>query len=130
MRERTLPHAQTGCPDGRQYFPQHHTVFMPHIIISEQKTIRFFGAYLPAELRQATLPCASKAALAALSAAKSVPEKLRSTCQRDRIGAGTKDDESGLAPAEEDDTASADYSRWQAYWLLFTDDIPSAVQGA
>lgn len=52
------------------------------------------------------MPPVSKAALAALSAAKSVPEKLRSTCQRDRIGAGTKDDESGLTPAEEDDTAS------------------------
>ena len=96
-------------------------VYYNNATISEQKTIRFFGAHLPAELRWPALPCASKAALAALSAAKSVPEKLRSTCQRDRIGAGTKDDESGLAPAEEDDTASADYSRWQACWLLFTD---------
>ena len=78
---------------------------------------------MPAELRWPALPPVSKAALAALSTAKSVSEKLRSTCQRDRIGAGTKDDESGLAPAEEDDTASADYSRWQACWLLSTDGI-------
>ena len=39
------------------------------------------------------------------------------------MGAGKEEDEGGLAPTEDDDAASADFSRWQAYCLLYTEGI-------
>ena len=70
-----------------------------------------------------SLPGVSPAASVALPATKSAPEKLRRTCQREKIGAGKKEDAGGLTPAKDDDAASVDFSRWQAYCSLYTEGI-------
>jgi len=85
---------------------------------------------------------ASPAASAALPDTEFAPEKLRRTCQRAKIGAGKKEDAGGLGqhipagsaeprstgarltPAKDDDAASVDLSRWQAYCPLFTEGKP------
>ena len=66
-------------------------------------------------------PGDSPTASSALPATKSAPEKLLRTCRQDKTGAGKEEDEGGLAPTEDDDAASADFSRWQAYCLLYTE---------
>ena len=66
-----------------------------------------------------SLPGDSPAASKALPATKSVPEKLRRTCQREKIGAGKEEDAGGLAPTKADDAARVDFSRWQACCPLY-----------
>ena len=68
-----------------------------------------------------SLPGASPAASSALPAAQSAPEKLRGTCQREKIGAGKKADAGGLTPAKDNDAASVDFGRWQACCPLSTE---------
>ena len=69
-----------------------------------------------------SLPGDSPAASKALPATKSVPEKLRRTCQREKIGAGKEEDAGGLAPTKADDAARVDFSRWQACCPLYIED--------
>ena len=66
-----------------------------------------------------SLPGDSPATSKALPATKSVPEKLRRTCQREKIGAGKEKDAGGLAPTKADDAARVDFSRWQACCPLY-----------
>ena len=68
-----------------------------------------------------SLPGDSPAASSALPAAQSAPEKLRGTCQREKIGAGKKADAGGLTPAKDNDAASVDFGRWQACCHLSTE---------
>ena len=81
-----------------------------------------FSGHLGRLAALSSLSGPSPTALSALPATKSAPEKLRRTCQRDKTGAGKEEDEGGLAPTEDDDAASVDFSRWQAY-------CPSSIDG-
>ena len=80
-----------------------------------------FSGHLGQLAALSSLPGDSPAASSALPATKSAPEKLLRTCRQDKTGAGKEEDEGGLAPTEDDDAASADFSRWQAYCLLYTE---------
>lgn len=53
-----------------------------------------------------SLPGDSPAASKALPATKSAPEKLLRTCQREKSGAGKKEDAGGLTPNKDDDAAA------------------------
>ena len=75
-----------------------------------------------------SLPGDSPAASKALPATKSAPEKLRRTCQREKTGAGKKEDAGGLTPTKDDDAASVDFSRWQACCPLYTEGRISACR--
>ena len=67
-----------------------------------------------------SLPGDSPAASKALPATKSAPEKLLRTCQREKSGAGKKEDAGGLTPTKDDDAASVGFRRWQADCSLYT----------
>ena len=82
-----------------------------------------FSGHLGQLAALSSLPGDSPTASSALPATKSAPEKLLRTCRQDKTGAGKEEDEGGLAPTEDDDAASADFSRWQAYCLLYTEGI-------
>ena len=82
-----------------------------------------FSGHLGQLAALSSLPGDSPTASSALPATKSAPEKLLRTCRQDKTGAGKEEDEGGLAPTEDDDAASADFSRWQAYCLLYTEGM-------
>ena len=111
------------------------------IIPSVNKEQHGFSGHLEHLAALSSLPGGSPAASSALPAAQSAPEKLRRTCQREKIRAGKEEDAGGLAlyiptgspearflgprvtPAKDDDAASVDFGRWQAYCPLSTEGI-------
>ena len=90
-------------------------------ILSVDKGQHGFSGHLRWLTLLSSLPGGGPAASAAASTTKFAPEKLRRTCQREKIDAGEKADEGGPVPTKDNDKASVDFSRWQAYCPLFTD---------
>ena len=97
--------------------------FAQQTVPSVYKRQHGFSGHLGQLAALSSLPGDSPTASSALPATKSAPEKLLRTCRQDKTGAGKEEDEGGLAPTEDDDAASADFSRWQAYCLLYTEGI-------
>ena len=97
-------------------------------IPSVYKRQRGFSGHLRRLTVLFSLPGDSPAASKALPATKSVPEKFRRTCRREKTRTGKKEDAGGLAPTKDDDAASVDFCRWQAYCPLYTEGTEKAAK--
>ena len=90
--------------------------------LSERGATRFCGAKMTASFvilvagrQPGGLVCLAGRDFCSRKTPKDLPAR--------KNGAGKEEDEGGLAPTEGDDAASADFSRWQAYCLLYTEGI-------
>ena len=124
--EHTLQDPKAVLSSGKQLpvFPAlFHTCVPTLPLPSVYKRQHGFSGHLGRLTVLFSLPGDSPAASKALPATKSAPEKLRRTCQREKTGAGKKEDAGGLTPAKDDDAASVDFCRWQAYCPLYTEGM-------
>ena len=71
-----------------------------------------------------SLPGDSPAASKALPATKSAPEKLLRTCQREKSGAGKKEDAGGLTPTKDNDAAGRQIALYTPWVLSYNETAP------
>uniref|UniRef100_UPI003FF0E0D4 hypothetical protein n=2 Tax=Candidatus Fimivicinus sp. TaxID=3056640 RepID=UPI003FF0E0D4 len=93
------------------------TPYLTHSI----KVLHGFLGHLRRMTTYLSLPGDSPAASKALPATKSAPEKLLRTCQREKSGAGKKEDAGGLTPTKDNDAAGRQIALYTPWVLSYNE---------
>ena len=100
---------------------ERHPEITPYLTHSVQSAARFFLGHLRRMTTYLSLPGDSPAASKALPAAKSAPKKLLRTCQREKSGAGKKEDAGGLTPTKDNDAAGRQIALYTPWVLSYNE---------